>query len=74
MVGGRDDDNDLNLVIVPFINLSLIQKYAILIFFVQNTIYQYDQYSEDWVLRDESLLLGRGTFGMVLVGQDSVNC
>ena len=39
-----------------------------------DTIYQYDPVTEDWVLRDETLLGARGSFGMVLVDENSLNC
>ena len=40
----------------------------------QTTIYQYDPVAEDWVLRNETLMGARGSFGMVLVDENSLNC
>ena len=45
-----------------------------LIFLKQNTIYQYDPVLETFFLREETLLDGKGSFGMVLVDENSLNC
>ena len=41
---------------------------------IQTTIYQYDPVAEGWILREEALQGARGSFGMVLVDENSLNC